>query len=62
LRDTARNRAAVAAHASVIRAALPATSREALESIRGGAPQANDALLWLRPRPISRRVHQQAGQ
>jgi hypothetical protein len=54
LRDTERNRAAVAAHAAVIRAALPATSREALEAIRHGEPLARDGLLWLRPVPAAR--------
>lgn len=54
LRDTERNRAAVAAHAAVIRAALPATSREALQAIRRGVPLARDGLLWLRSGSASR--------
>lgn len=49
LRDTDRNRAAVAANAGVIQAALPASSREVLESLERGHPLARDGLLWLRP-------------
>jgi transcriptional regulator with XRE-family HTH domain len=55
LRDTERNRAAVRAHLSVIRAALPAGSREVLGAIRGGYPLERDGLLWLRP-PVKPRV------
>ena len=51
LRDTERNRAAVAGHEAVIRSALPATSREALDAIRRGVPLERDGLLWLRPVP-----------
>lgn len=48
LRDTDRNRAAVAAHEAVVRAALPASSREVLEAIGKGLPLRRDGLLWLR--------------
>lgn len=57
LRDTDRNRAAIAAHAGVIQTALPASSREVLESIERGEPLARDGLLWLRPAR-----HTQTGQ
>jgi transcriptional regulator with XRE-family HTH domain len=50
LRDTERNRAAFAGHIGVIRAALPASSREIMEAIRDGQPLTRDGLLWLRPR------------
>ncbi|HET7636509.1 MAG TPA: helix-turn-helix domain-containing protein [Candidatus Limnocylindria bacterium] len=53
LRDTDRNRAAVAAHRAVVRAALPAASREVLEAITTGRPLNRDGLLWLR-RPVTR--------
>lgn len=50
LRDTPPNRAAVRAHAAVVRAALPATASDVWRAIRTGAPPpANDGLLWLRP-------------
>jgi len=48
LSDTQRNRAAAAANAGVIRAALPASSREILASIREGRPLQRDGLLWIR--------------
>jgi transcriptional regulator with XRE-family HTH domain len=49
LRDTERNRTAVAAHLGVMRAALPASSREVLRAIERGLPLARDGLLWIRP-------------
>lgn len=49
LRESERNRAAVRAIASVLRAALPASSREALAALRGGLALDRDALLWIRP-------------
>jgi Predicted transcriptional regulator with C-terminal CBS domains len=48
LRDTEHNRAAAAANVGVIRAALPASSREILASIREGRPLQRDGLLWIR--------------
>jgi len=48
LRDTERNRAAVAAHLGVLRAALPAASREVREALRTGRAPSHDGLLWLR--------------
>jgi transcriptional regulator with XRE-family HTH domain len=47
LRDTPRNRAAVAVHRAVISAALPAPSREVLDAIRRGHPLTHDGLLFL---------------
>lgn len=49
LRDTDRNRAAVAAHLGVVRAALPASQREVLDAVEQGHPLTRDGLLWLRP-------------
>jgi transcriptional regulator with XRE-family HTH domain len=49
LRDSPTNRAAVAAHRSVVLAALPAGSREVFAAIRNGTPLARDGLVWLRP-------------
>jgi transcriptional regulator with XRE-family HTH domain len=50
LRDTERNRAAVAAHLGILRAALPAASREVLDALRRGRAPSQDGLLWLRSR------------
>lgn len=50
IEDTARNRTAVAPHLDVVRARLPATSREVLASLRSGTPLGRDGLLWFRPR------------
>ena len=49
LRDTLANRAAVRAHAGVVRAALPSRSSDIWRSIRTGGPMQADGLLWLRP-------------
>lgn len=55
LEDTARNRAAVAAHAAFIAKVLPAGTREILSALRSGRPLGQDGLLWIRrrspPRP-----------
>ncbi len=50
LRDTERNRTAVAAHLMLIKAALPASSRDVLAAIRQGRPVDRDGLLWIRAR------------
>lgn len=50
LLDTERNRAAVSAHADLIRDALPKSSRQVWLAIRSGEPLAGDGLLWVRPR------------
>jgi transcriptional regulator with XRE-family HTH domain len=50
LLDTDRNRAAVHAHADLIREALPVSSRQVWQAIRSGEPIAGDGLLWVRPR------------
>lgn len=49
LRESERNRAAVRNVASVVRAALPAPSREVLAALRGGLALNRDGLLWIRP-------------
>jgi transcriptional regulator with XRE-family HTH domain len=49
LRDSRHNRAAAGAHLGVIRAALPAQSREVMNAIRSGTHLTRDGLLWLRP-------------
>ena len=49
LSDTQRNRAAVKGHATVIRDALPASSREVMRAIREAVALDRDGLLWLRP-------------
>ena len=49
LRDTVPNRAAVRAHAAVVRAALPALPAQVWRAIRTGEPLHADGLLWLRP-------------
>jgi transcriptional regulator with XRE-family HTH domain len=46
--DTRAARLALAPHASLIRAALPVTSRRAWAAIRSGEPIGGDALLWVR--------------
>lgn len=50
LRDTERNRAAVASHLGVLRAALPAGSREITDALRTCRLPQHDGLLWLRSR------------
>lgn len=47
--DTRRNRAAAAEHARLVRAMLPATSREILAALRHGGGLGRDGLLWVRP-------------
>lgn len=61
--DTERNRAALAPHAALIRASLPAGSREILKALRTGEPLGRDGLLWIRRRkpPPARRVRQDDG-
>ncbi|MEX0889835.1 MAG: helix-turn-helix transcriptional regulator [Chloroflexota bacterium] len=54
LRESERNRAAVRAVASVVRAALPAPSREVLGALRAGLALNRDGLLWIRPLPSRR--------
>jgi transcriptional regulator with XRE-family HTH domain len=51
--DTPRNRAALAPHNELIESALPAGSREVLQSLRSGTPLGRDGLLWIRPRRFS---------
>jgi transcriptional regulator with XRE-family HTH domain len=58
LRDSAGNRAAVRAHASVILAALPAPPAQVWRAIRAGEQLRADGLLWLRPATVSRRDSQ----
>jgi transcriptional regulator with XRE-family HTH domain len=48
IRDTDRNRRAVAAQLDLIRQALPAGSRDVLTAVRTGRPLHQDGLLWLR--------------
>jgi DNA-binding XRE family transcriptional regulator len=48
--DTRRNREALALHGALIRAQLPATSRDVLRSLRVGQPLGRDGVLWLRRR------------
>ena len=50
LRDTPANRAAVAAHRSIILTALPASSRDVRAAIRNGTSLGRDGLVWLRPK------------
>jgi len=50
LEDTRRNRAAVREHEALVRAMLPAGSREVLRALRSGEPLGRDGLLWVRPR------------
>ncbi|HET9878143.1 MAG TPA: helix-turn-helix transcriptional regulator [Candidatus Limnocylindria bacterium] len=53
--DTAHNRRVLAEHATLIRHALPASSRKVMQSLREGTPLGEDGLLWVRPRrPIFR--------
>lgn len=58
--DTPRNRRAVEPHMDLIRAVLPAGSREILGALRAGQPLGRDGLLWIRPSrppvPASRRL------
>lgn len=58
IEDTVRNRNVLAPHASVIRAALPAGSREVFASLRSGQPLGRDGLLWVRRRRVRRPVAQ----
>lgn len=53
--DTVRNRRVLASHLEFLRMALPAGSREILNSLRTGQPLGGDGLLWLRPRQLPRR-------
>jgi len=48
VRDSERNRAAVRSAPAVIRAALPAGSRDVLAAIEHGTPLGRDGLLWVR--------------
>lgn len=52
--DTRRNRASVLQHERLIRAQLPAGSREILAALRTGVPLGRDGLLWLRRPPRGR--------
>jgi transcriptional regulator with XRE-family HTH domain len=47
--DTRRNRTAVRPHLQLLRAMLPAGSREVMRSIRTGQPLGRDGLIWIRP-------------
>jgi transcriptional regulator with XRE-family HTH domain len=49
IEDTRRNRALVAAHATLIATTLPAQSREIMNAIRTGRSLGKDGLLWVRP-------------
>ena len=49
VQDSPRNRRAVEPHLELLRAVLPAGSREVLESLRSGEPLGRDGLLWIRP-------------
>lgn len=49
LGESERNRNAVRATANVTRAALPASSREVMTSLRTGQPLERDGLIWVRP-------------
>jgi transcriptional regulator with XRE-family HTH domain len=51
LGESERNRAAVLAAGLTIRAALPATPREAWAAIRRGHALTRDGLIWVRPTP-----------
>ncbi len=52
--DTPRSRRAVEPHMDLIRAVLPAGSREILGALRAGHPLGRDGLLWIRPsRPLA---------
>lgn len=50
IEDTERSRGAVRDHASLIRSALPAGSREIMRTVRRGVPLGRDGVLWIRPR------------
>jgi transcriptional regulator with XRE-family HTH domain len=52
IEDTVRNRDAVSAHESLIRAALPAGSREVMRALRGGKALGRDGILWVRSRNV----------
>lgn len=56
LEDTERNRLAVRRHASLIRSALPAGTREVLRALRSGTPLGRDGLIWIRRRRSSTEV------
>ena len=47
--DTARNRGLVDPHLPLIRADLPAGSREVMRSLRDGTDLGRDGFLWIRP-------------
>jgi hypothetical protein len=49
LGESERNRNAVRATANGTRAALPASSREVMTSLRTGQPLERDGLIWVRP-------------
>lgn len=51
---TQGNRSAVAAHESLIRSQLPATSRMVMSALRNGRPLGMDGLVWIRPPPPGR--------
>ena len=53
--DTVRNRRVLASHLDFLSVALPARSREILNSLRTGQPLGRDGLLWLRRRQPPRR-------
>lgn len=47
--DTRRNRLAVAPHQELIRAVLPAGTRDVMSAVRSGRPLGRDGLAWVRP-------------
>ncbi|MGH2489441.1 MAG: helix-turn-helix domain-containing protein [Candidatus Limnocylindria bacterium] len=59
LRESDRNRAAIRGVASVVREALPASSREVLAALRSGSALSRDGLLWIRP--LGERRESQSG-
>jgi transcriptional regulator with XRE-family HTH domain len=54
IEDTRRNRAAMEPHLPVIRAALPAGTREVMTALRTGRPLGRDGLAWMRRPPRTR--------
>jgi transcriptional regulator with XRE-family HTH domain len=52
--DTRRNRASIREHEGLVRAQLPAGSREIIAALRTGSQLGRDGLLWLRRPPRGR--------
>jgi transcriptional regulator with XRE-family HTH domain len=46
--DTRRNRGALGPHMALVKASLPAGSRDVLAALRSGRPLGQDGLLWIR--------------